>query len=83
MNTGQPNQKQVLVEEIIDSLSEEDIRGKIEILANVFLTIGVGYTNIDADKSPKRLEEEDKLTFPSETKFPSMEPLISALDVFM
>lgn len=45
----QQNQKEVLVDEIITTLSKEDVRGKVEVLANVFLRLGVSYTDIDLD----------------------------------
>tara|TARA_B100000029_G_scaffold500960_1_gene573544 strand:- start:2342 stop:2611 length:270 start_codon:yes stop_codon:yes gene_type:complete len=48
MNTQQ-TQKEVLVNEIISILSKEDVRGKIEVLANVFLRLGVSYTDIELE----------------------------------
>ena len=45
----QKNQKEELVDEILTRLSQEDLRNKIEVLANVFIRIGVGYTDIELD----------------------------------
>jgi len=42
--------KEKLTDEIIYLLSKEDLRDKIEILANIFLRIGVSFTDTNTDK---------------------------------
>ena len=43
-------QKQILVERIGNLLDKENIKDTIEILANVFMKIGINYTDIEAKK---------------------------------
>ena len=43
-------QKQILVERIASLLDKESVQDTIEILANVFMRIGINYTDIEAKK---------------------------------
>ena len=50
MSTEIKNQKELLVNKIVKDLSREDLRTKIEILANVFLAVGVDYIDVDVEQ---------------------------------